>query len=118
MLTPQEKNYISVTSFATKWYITLFVNVLPFSTQLRVWDLFLYGGKDALILTATALIWVLRPHITKPSADFETILSLLSSFFVPQDEDAFIRWIGKMLKREDVKSALDKWKLEFQQQAK
>lgn len=90
------------------------MNVLPFSTQLRVWDLFLYGGKDALILTSTAIIWVLKDHITKASADFETILSLLSSFFVPEDEDAFIRWIGKMLKRKDVRAALEKWKADFQ----
>lgn len=92
------------------------MNVLPFSTQLRVWDLFLYGGKDALILTSTAIIWVLRVHITKKSADFETTLSLLSSFFVPEDEDAFIRWIGKMLKRKDVRDALEKWKADFRRQ--
>lgn len=110
-----DKNYISVSSFATKWYITLFVNVLPFSTQLRIWDLFLYGGKDVLILTSTALIWTLAPHITKPSADFETILSLLSSFFVPQDEDAFVRWVGKMLKRKDVSDLLARWRLDFRQ---
>lgn len=69
-----------------------------------------------LILTSTALIWVLAPHITKSSADFETILSMLSSFFVPEDEDAFVRWIGKMLKRKDVSSLLARWKLEFRQQ--
>lgn len=112
----QDKNYISVSSFATKWYITLFVNVLPFSTQLRIWDLFLYGGKDVLIITSTAIIWALAPHIIKPSADFETILSLLSSFFVPEDEEAFVRWVGKMLKRKDVKDLLARWRSDFQRQ--
>jgi hypothetical protein len=92
------------------------VNVLPFSTQLRIWDLFLYGGKDVLILTATAIIWALRQHIVHSSADFERILSMLSSYFVPADEDAFVRWVGKMLKRQDVRNALEGWKADYRKQ--
>ena len=55
-----EKNYITISSFATKWYITLFANGISFSTQLRIWDAFLLEGKDVLILVPTAIIWVLR----------------------------------------------------------
>lgn len=43
---------------------------------------------------------------------------MLSSFFVPEDEDAFVRWVGKMHKRKDVTGLLAKWKFEFQQQEK
>lgn len=55
-----EENNITISSFATKWYITLFANGISFSTQLRIWDAFLLEGKDVLILVPTAIIWVLR----------------------------------------------------------
>lgn len=45
---------ISTTSYATKWYITLFANSVPFQTQLRLWDAFLLEGRDVFILTAVA----------------------------------------------------------------
>lgn len=96
----------------------MFVNVLPFSTQLRVWDLFLLWGKDALVLTSTAIIWTLRHHLSQPSTDFEKILSLLSSYFVPADEDAFVRWIGKMVRRDDVKRSIDIAKAEYTRQSR
>jgi hypothetical protein len=55
-----KKNMISTTSYATKWYITLFANTVPFQCQLRLWDVFLLEGKDAFIAVAVAIIWVYR----------------------------------------------------------
>ena len=51
---------ISTTSYATKWYITLFANSVPFQTQLRLWDVFLLEGRDVFVLTAVAFIWVFK----------------------------------------------------------
>jgi hypothetical protein len=55
------KNHIiSTTSYATKWYITLFANSVPFQTQLRLWDVFLFEGQDVFIAVAVAIVWVYR----------------------------------------------------------
>lgn len=51
---------ISTTSYATKWYITLFANSVPFQTQLRLWDVFLLEGQDVYIAVSVAIVWVYR----------------------------------------------------------
>jgi hypothetical protein len=54
------KHMISTTSYATKWYITLFANSVPFQTQLRLWDIFLLEGPDVFVAVAVAIVWVYR----------------------------------------------------------
>ena len=49
---------ISTTSYATKWYITLFANSVPFHTQLRLWDAFFVDGPDLFIVVAVVIVWV------------------------------------------------------------
>jgi hypothetical protein len=51
---------VSTTSYATKWYITLFANSVPFQTQLRLWDAFLLDGPDTFIVIAVAVVWTFR----------------------------------------------------------
>jgi len=105
------KNHmISTTSYATKWYITLFANSVPFQTQLRLWDIFLFEGQDVFVAVAVAIVWVYRDNITSSAANFETVLSLLSSFFVPQDEDALLLWISKMLEDKKLRSSMGRWR--------
>lgn len=55
-----KKHMISTTAYATKWYITLFANSVPFQTQLRLWDAFLLEGQDVFIVVAIAILWVYR----------------------------------------------------------
>ncbi len=55
-----KKHMISTTSYATKWYITLFANSVPFQTQLRLWDAFLLEGQDLFIAVAVCIVWVYR----------------------------------------------------------
>lgn len=55
-----QRHTISTTSYATKWYITLFANSVPFQTQLRLWDAFLLEGPDLFVAVAVAIVWVYR----------------------------------------------------------
>jgi len=110
-----KKHMISTTSYATKWYITLFANTVPFQTQLRIWDAFLLEGRDVMVAVAVAIIWVLRQHLASPEANFETILSLLSSFFVPEDEDTLFIWIQKMLENKRLREEMKQWRVEWGQ---
>ncbi|PFH48403.1 hypothetical protein AMATHDRAFT_149962 [Amanita thiersii Skay4041] len=105
-----QKHIISTTSYATKWYITLFANSVPFQTQLRLWDVFLFEGYDVFIAVAIAIVWVYREQITGSSANFETVLSLLSSFFVPEDENALLFWIEKTLGDKKLRANMRQWR--------
>jgi len=107
------KNMISSTAYATKWYITLFANVVPFQTQLRIWDAFLYEGRDLMVVMATSILWVLRDYLASPDATFETILSLLSSYFVPQDEDSMMAWIRHTLDDKKLREEMTRWRSEW-----
>ena len=55
-----KKHMVSTTSYATKWYITLFANSVPFQTSLRLWDAFLLEGPDLFVIVAIAVIWAYR----------------------------------------------------------
>jgi hypothetical protein len=54
------KHMIYTTSYAAKWYITLFANSVPFQTQLRLWDAYLPEGPDLFVAMAVAIVWVYR----------------------------------------------------------
>ena len=56
---------------------------------------------------------LLPDNITSGTANFETVLSLLSSFFVPQDEDALLSWIEKMLGDKKLRSSMVRWREEW-----
>ena len=54
------RHSVATTAYATKWYITLFANSVPFQTQLRLWDAFLFEGYDLFIAMAVAVVWAFR----------------------------------------------------------
>ena len=104
---------VVASSYATKWYITLFSNSIPFETQLRVWDAWLLDGQDVIPVVAVAILWAHRGVILEPRADFETILSALSSFFVPDNDDALLFWVRDALARKDVRSTISSAREEY-----
>ena len=126
-----KKHIVSTTSYATKWYITLFANSIPYQTHLRLWDVFLLEGPDLFIIVAVSIIWVHRgtclsdsmdqtrtlsaviDRITAEAANFETILSLLSSFFVPEDENVYLSWIAKVTENKKMRSKMQSWRAEW-----
>lgn len=108
-----ERHGIVASSYATKWYITYFSNSIPFETQLRVWDAWLLDGQDVVTMVAVAVIWAHRGVILGEGADFETILSALSGFFVPEDDDALMGWVRRAMKRKDVRSTIRKAREEY-----
>ncbi|CBQ68826.1 conserved hypothetical protein [Sporisorium reilianum SRZ2] len=108
-----EQHGVVASAYATKWFITLFSNSMPFETQLRVWDAWLLDGQDVVSLVAVAIIWAHRGVILAERADFETILSALSSFFVPQDDDALLFWVREALGRRDVRGTMKRARDEY-----
>jgi hypothetical protein len=99
-----EASGIMISSYATKWYITLYTNVLPFSTQLRLWDCFLLQGKDLLVIVAIAILWSLQKDLLK--GGFETAMNALTREFLPVDDDALLNWIFVVMERDDTRKAM------------
>lgn len=135
VFTSFKKHMISTTSYATKWYITLFANTFTFQTQLRLWDAFFLEGRDVIVLAAMGIIWVYRgashvpsppcsstdlwiasiEHMASAQASFETILSLLSSFFIAESEDALMGWIGKALGDKKLRGSMVQWRKDWRE---
>lgn len=117
-----EEAEITPSSYATRWYITLFNATVPYATQLRIWDAFLLLGPDVLLLTGLALLWgvaqtlpldemgkktrLLAPRPPRAKRGFETLLHALSSYFVVEDDDALMDWVARMLDRSHVQHRL------------
>ena len=58
-------------------------------------------------------LFALSDHITTSGANFETILSLLSSFFIPEDDDVLLLWIGKVLGDVKLRASMKNWRAEW-----
>jgi len=67
-----KRHMVSTTSYATKWYITLFANSVPFQTHLRLWDVFLLEGQDLFVIVAISIIWVYRDGVVSVIVFFRT----------------------------------------------
>ncbi|EMR11044.1 hypothetical protein PNEG_00641 [Pneumocystis murina B123] len=93
---------IDISTFTTKWYLTLFNNSLSFSTQLRIWDVFIWydaNEKNKLeILHITAMSLILGMKDTLMKANFETAMRLLTSRIHVIDDDAFLNLIKSQWK--------------------
>ncbi|KAH7320144.1 rab-GTPase-TBC domain-containing protein [Stachybotrys elegans] len=106
---------VDVTSYGTKWYLTLFNLSVPFPAQLRIWDVFLLlgdgafsegipseesikpgsnapsvtTGLDVLHAASAALVQALREMIL--DSDFENAMKALTSHMAIRDEDLLMK---------------------------
>ncbi|CED84788.1 Rab6 GTPase activator GAPCenA and related TBC domain proteins [Phaffia rhodozyma] len=108
-----KKEMVSTSSYATKWYITLFTTTLPFHTQLRVWDIFFLEGRDSLVIASLGILWSFRDQLTSAEASFETMLSLLSSFFVPDNDNVFMAFIQTTMSIRGIRAQMGEWRREW-----
>ncbi|KKY25049.1 putative tbc domain [Phaeomoniella chlamydospora] len=102
---------IPPTAYGTRWYLTLFNYSIPFSAQLRVWDVFMLLGDasfdsptlpvngekksifgstlDVLHAASAALIAGTKDILLE--SDFENGMKVLTSWIPIRDEDLFMR---------------------------
>eukprot|EP01018_Ginkgo_biloba_P019483 Gb_00844 [translate_table: standard] len=72
---------VQVAWFTGPWFLSIFVNVLPWESVLRVWDVLLYEGNRAMLFrTALALMELYGPALvtTKDAGDAVTLLQSLA----------------------------------------
>ncbi|KAG9049698.1 hypothetical protein FS842_011489 [Serendipita sp. 407] len=110
-----KQNMISTTAYAVKWYITLFANTLSYQTQLRLWDVYFLEGKDVLVLMAISILWVFKDNLLSKEASFESILNLLSSFYVMEDDDALMAWLRRAMSDRKLRRDMALWREEWKE---
>ncbi|CAB3411167.1 unnamed protein product [Caenorhabditis bovis] len=54
---------VDLSLFALSWFLTVFVDVLPHSIYLTIFDVFLYEGNKVLFRFALALLKICEPHV-------------------------------------------------------
>ena len=67
----------------------------------------------SISINRTRTLNAVKDRITAESANFETVLSLLSSFFVPEDEDVYLNWISKVTENKKMRSKMQSWRAEW-----
>ncbi|TYJ50828.1 hypothetical protein E1A91_A01G235500v1 [Gossypium mustelinum] len=72
---------VQVAWISTPWFISIFVNMLPWESVLRIWDVILFeGNRVMLFITALALMELHVPALvtTKDAGDVITMLQSLA----------------------------------------
>ena len=75
-----------------------------------------YGFIEVCVCVSidrTRTLSIIVDRITAETANFETVLSLLSSFFVPEDENVFMNWIAKVAENKKMRSKMQSWRAEW-----
>ena len=85
-------NGIDTHLYATKWFLTLYISVLPSKLALRVFDCFLSEKTKILYRIALAILKIKETKLMKMK-DMEEILDCLNIFDEKefQDEEVFFK---------------------------
>lgn len=97
---------LAPSAYATRWLMTVYHGVLPYSTQMRVWDVFMAQGRDALLLVAVAILRVLDAQCYDEHTS--DILDFVSMQILPEDDNAMLTWIRHAMKDPAVQSCIAK----------
>ena len=71
-----QSNGVTMELFATQWLLSLYVNALPTETVLRVWDVFFYDGREALMRIALAMFLQAQDDIVKSTNSMEVLRAI------------------------------------------
>lgn len=102
---------LAPSAYATRWLLTVFHDALPHATQLRVWDIFMACGRDALLVVAVGLLRAL--DMEEYSSRTNDMLEFLCSFFLPEDDDALLAWVQHTLQSRRVQTCIQQSRVEW-----
>jgi hypothetical protein len=94
LLTHFDKEGISPSLFLHQWYLSLFVNCLPFPTVLILWDSIIADGLPVVLTLSVSLLKVLKNVLMK--MDFEQIIKFFKTMR-NGDEECDAQIIGQLL---------------------
>ncbi|PRP85082.1 hypothetical protein PROFUN_07266 [Planoprotostelium fungivorum] len=89
------KQGLSTSFYATKWFLTVFLDTFPFKMTIRLWDLFLYMGYDVVYTICLSIMkWFEKMLMV---SNFEEIMMLFRQMEEMHEinVDEFIQFIFK-----------------------
>jgi hypothetical protein len=89
-----EKEEISPSLFLHQWYLSLFINCLPFPTVLILWDSIISDGLPVVLTLSISLLKVLKNVLIK--MEFEQIIKFFKTM-KNGDEECDAKIIGQLL---------------------
>mmetsp|Transcript_14536 Transcript_14536/g.21689 ORF Transcript_14536/g.21689 Transcript_14536/m.21689 type:complete len:656 (+) Transcript_14536:40-2007(+) len=88
---------ILTSMYATRWFLMVFINQLPFECVLRIWDVFISDGFSFLFASALSLLKIHKDALL--SKNFEQIMSYVTTIpDLPLDPDLLIKTADKFTK--------------------
>jgi len=89
-----DKENVMTTFYATKWFLTVFLDAFPFPITVRIWDLFILKGYDMVYSVALGILKLTERKLI--SLPFDQIMGYFRSLETADvDEDAFTNFILK-----------------------
>ena len=80
-----EENCIPISSFTSKWFMTIFAS-LPFTCMIRIWDCYIYEGPKILFRVALAIMKIGHNVLMSGSdADFQENIKIISKNMDPDN---------------------------------
>lgn len=93
-----ENEQVTPHTYCYQWFLTLYINFLPYRAVLAIWDAIICDGLHVVLLVAVALLKVLKTHFLQ--RNFEEILEFLKTFKHDDIEHADGDLIGQLLLRQ------------------
>jgi len=106
------KQNMNTSYYATKWFLTVFLDTFPFKMTIRLWDLFLYLGYDIVYSICLSIMkWFEK---TLMISSFEEIMMLFRQFEEMHEinVDEFVYFIFKNeIKSAKIRKLEEDWKV-------
>lgn len=74
--------------FSNSWFITIFINALPFQTVLRIIDIYLEEGDMAIYRVALAVVKILEKTILPAESSLVVVMNAFSNLHTPEFQDS------------------------------
>ncbi|KAH8402340.1 hypothetical protein KR009_011433 [Drosophila setifemur] len=100
------KHNVDALLYAIKWFFVIFVERVPFSLSLRVWDVFLLDGDRVILAMAITILYLHKDellHLKDMDAIIEYLQVKLHKNFGYNDDDAIQALERVMKKLKDLK---------------
>ncbi|EDV37972.1 uncharacterized protein Dana_GF11146, isoform B [Drosophila ananassae] len=100
------KHNVDALLYAIKWFFVVFVERVPFSLSLRVWDIFLLDGDKVILSMAITILYLHKDellHLKDMDAIIEYLQVKLHKNFGYNDDDAIQALERVMKKLKDLK---------------
>lgn len=82
---------VDITTVTFNWFITIFIDAVPFETAVRIWDCFVFEGREALFRIAVGLLKVQQSALLQLSCPLEIMQYMKRGARVTYDKDQLFK---------------------------